>query len=41
MDSSGIIIDLIVDGRIVESWVEYDDLGMLQQIGVFPTLDKG
>ena len=29
-------IDRIVDGRIVESWVEVDWLGVLQQLGAVP-----
>lgn len=30
---SGVIIDRVRDGRIVESWGSWDLLGMLQQIG--------
>jgi hypothetical protein len=33
---TGIFIDRIVDGKIVESWGEYDALGMLQQLGALP-----
>jgi predicted ester cyclase len=29
-------IDRVVEGRIVESWVEVDLLGVLQQLGTFP-----
>lgn len=35
---TGISIDLIVDGRIAESWTNWDTLGMLQQLGVVPAL---
>jgi steroid delta-isomerase-like uncharacterized protein len=34
---SGISIDKIKDGRIVESWNQWDNLGLLQQIGVAET----
>ena len=35
---SGITIDRIVDGRIVESWTNWDTLGLMQQLGVVPAL---
>ena len=35
--SSGITIDRIVDGRIVESRADRDMMGMMQQLGVVPT----
>lgn len=31
---SGIDVNRIRDGRIVESWVHYDALGLLQQLGI-------
>lgn len=34
----GIDIFRLVDGRIVEHWDAVDQLGMLQQLGVIPTL---
>ncbi|MGH2534691.1 MAG: ester cyclase [Thermomicrobiales bacterium] len=34
---TGIDIDRIADGKIVECWVNSDDLGLLQQLGVIPT----
>jgi hypothetical protein len=34
---SGVTIDRIVDGRIVESWADRDMMGMMQQLGVVPT----
>lgn len=35
---TGIDINRIVDGRIVESWVQYDALGLLQQLGLVPEI---
>ena len=35
---SGITIDRIVDGRFVESWTNWDTLGLMQQLGVVPAL---
>ena len=34
---SSIVVDRLVDGKIVERWVEYDAMGMMQQLGVIPT----
>jgi predicted ester cyclase len=33
---SGISIDRIAEGKIVEHWGEFDMLGLLQQLGVVP-----
>ncbi len=33
---SGITIDHFEDGKVVESWTNWDTLGMLQQLGVIP-----
>jgi steroid delta-isomerase-like uncharacterized protein len=33
---TGIEIDRIAGGRIEETWVSYDALGMMQQLGVIP-----
>jgi predicted ester cyclase len=33
---TGISIDRIVEGRIVESWANWDMMGMMQQLGVVP-----
>lgn len=30
------VVDRIAGGRIVERWAEFDQLGMLQQLGVIP-----
>jgi hypothetical protein len=35
---TGITIDRIVGGKLVESWASWDFLGMLQQLGVVPKL---
>jgi steroid delta-isomerase-like uncharacterized protein len=34
---TGITIDRYKDGKIVESWTNWDTLGLLQQIGAVPT----
>jgi hypothetical protein len=35
---TGITIDRYQNGKVVESWVNYDALGMFQQLGVIPML---
>jgi steroid delta-isomerase-like uncharacterized protein len=35
--TTGIGIDRIVDGKIVESWTNWDTLGLLAQIGALPS----
>ena len=35
---TGTDINRVHDGRIVESWVHYDALGLLQQLGLAPEL---
>jgi hypothetical protein len=34
---TGISIDRWQNGKIVESWVNWDALGLLQQLGAVPT----
>jgi steroid delta-isomerase-like uncharacterized protein len=34
---SAMIIDQFADGKIVESWRLFDQMGMMQQLGVIPT----
>lgn len=36
VELSGITIDRIEDGKIAESWANWDTLGMMQQLGVVP-----
>ena len=31
---SGLILDYVVDGKVVERWEQWDQLGMLQQLGL-------
>ena len=38
--SSGMTLQHIVNGRIVEEWDEFDALGMMQQIGAIPEMEK-
>ncbi len=38
---SGMVIDRIVEGKIVEEREEWDTLGMMQQLGAVPSLAKG
>ena len=37
---TGVGIGRIEDGRIAESWAEYDALGMMQQLGVVPSPEQ-
>ena len=36
----GITIDRVAGGKFVESWVRYDNLGFMQQLGIVPTHKK-
>jgi steroid delta-isomerase-like uncharacterized protein len=36
----GVAIDRLANGKIVESWDNYDALGMMQQLGVIPAPDQ-
>ncbi len=40
VEVSGITLSRIERGKIVESWGNYDLLGMLQQLGVIPAPDR-
>ena len=35
---SGIAIYRLADGKVMEQWLEYDQLGLLQQLGVIPAI---
>ena len=35
---TGIAINRIANGKVVESWLNFDALGMLQQLGVIPRI---
>jgi predicted ester cyclase len=35
---SGIAIYRLAGGKVVEQWLEYDQLGLLQQLGVLPAM---
>ena len=37
MRTSGINIWRVVGGKVVEGWLEWDQFGMMQQLGVIPT----
>ncbi len=37
---AGITIYRVEDGKITEAWSSYDELGMLQQVGVSFALDE-
>jgi predicted ester cyclase len=37
---TGITIDRIAEGKIVESWTNWDMMGMMQQLGVVPKLGQ-
>ena len=41
MTTSGIYIDRIAGGKFAESWVRYDTLGLMQQLGLAPTPGQG
>jgi predicted ester cyclase len=34
---TGIVINRLAAGKIVEGWTNFDALGMMQQLGVIPT----
>jgi steroid delta-isomerase-like uncharacterized protein len=38
---TGIEVDRVVDGKMQETWVNYDALGMMQQLGVVPAPEQG
>jgi len=36
VDCSGIVISRIEEGKIAEDWANFDDLGMMRQLGLIP-----
>lgn len=40
IDVAGIRVDRIAGGKIVESWVHFDAIGMLRQLGALPALNR-
>jgi steroid delta-isomerase-like uncharacterized protein len=40
VDVTGIRVDRLTQGKIAESWFHWDSLGMLEQIGALPALDR-
>ena len=41
VESTGIIISRIEGGKIAEDWANFDDLGMMQQLGVVAEAGQG
>ncbi|MCK4559339.1 MAG: ester cyclase [Calditrichia bacterium] len=37
---TGIVISRIENGKIAEAWINKDDMGLLQQLGVIPTMGR-
>lgn len=37
---TGLVISRIANGKIMEEWEEFNQLGMLQQMGTVPTLEQ-
>jgi len=37
VEARGITIWRIVDGKITEEWSEFDQLGIMQQLGLIPS----
>jgi predicted ester cyclase len=40
MEITGITIERIEDGKIVETWNNFDQLGMMRQIGAMPAPEQ-
>lgn len=40
VSATGITIDRLADGKLAESWVCFDALGLLRQLGAVPTLGR-
>jgi predicted ester cyclase len=40
LTTSGITVFRIADGKVAEEWIQSDMLGLLQQVGAIPTLER-
>jgi predicted ester cyclase len=40
MEITGISIERISEGKVVESWDNYDAMGMMQQLGAIPSPEE-
>jgi predicted ester cyclase len=40
VEVTGITVDRIEGGKVVETWANYDALGMMQQVGAVPELGQ-
>ncbi|MCA1717233.1 MAG: ester cyclase [Actinobacteria bacterium] len=40
VEAAGMTIDRIAEGKIAETWDNYDALGMMQQLGVIPSPEQ-
>jgi predicted ester cyclase len=40
VESTGIIISRIEGGKFAEDWANFDDFGMMQQLGAIPELEQ-
>jgi predicted ester cyclase len=40
MEITGISIERISEGKVVESWDNYDAMGMMQQLGFIPSPEE-
>jgi predicted SnoaL-like aldol condensation-catalyzing enzyme len=38
--TTGIWIDRVLDNKVIESWVDWDRLGLFQQLGIIPKLGQ-
>jgi predicted SnoaL-like aldol condensation-catalyzing enzyme len=38
--TTGIWIDRVLDNKVMESWVDWDRLGLFQQLGIIPKLGQ-
>ena len=41
MEVTGIVIDRIAGGKIVDHWEQFDAMSMMMQLGAIPAPDQG